>query len=203
MSTAPAAATTMPPSSAKPAIGKAVLVTYFDPKHEVKSQVAHVLSIGTLATELATEDGHPSLTLAFPSDSADPAKLGSPRWNDAYQRVSGVVHYTHPLARAGKVSVVWGYPVEVDVLPTLLTPEGNAENPIFERQELHELEPPTDLSQTVAVQSGKAPEGTVISPLTSDAGLPTAADLDANAREQSTKESTTTEAGNAEAPTTS
>jgi hypothetical protein len=158
----------------KPTVGKAVLVTFFGGAHVLRSAVAHVLAVSTYATDLTTEDGLPSISVAYPAEPIDALKLASPRWQDAYIRKSGVVHFSHPLAKAGKVSIVWGHPVQEGELPTLIQPEGDGQNPIFTREQLPEQTQP-DMSQVAAVQSGRAPEGVSVSPLTSDAISPTTA----------------------------
>lgn len=161
--------TIITPDLSKPAVGQPTLVTFFDSDHMVRLSVGHVLSVGPKDETT----GEPTLTIAFPNQPADERKLGSVRWSDAYTRVTGVQHYTHPDVRSGKLSIAWGGDgaIEVDNAPAIPQPAGNAENPIFARQELH-VEPSTAAVQAEAInaQHGKAPEGAHVSPLTSEAG---------------------------------
>ena len=116
-----------------PAIGGAVQVTYYDGNHNLFSTVAHVLAITGTAADLATPDGQPALTVAYPDPTADPSILSGVNWQKGYVRKTGVVHYSHPLAVNGEHSVVWGYPVHPSATPHLMRPAGDGSNPIFQR----------------------------------------------------------------------
>jgi len=133
-----------------PVIGGAVLVTFYSDTLKLSTLVAHVLAITGSAAGLATADGQPALTVAYPDPNADPAILSSPNWQKAYIRKTGVVHFSHQSAVDGQESIVWGYPVGVNDLPTLIKPEGAATNPIFERPVDAEV-PEVPLGQAGAV----------------------------------------------------
>lgn len=154
--------TPLTPKEADPTIGAAVLVSYYDGKHVLRNVAAHVLALSPSSVA-----GLPSLTVAFPSIPADPLKLSSPRWYEAFERRCGVLHHTHPDALAGKVMIVWGHATDETTFPALIKPEGSAENPIFERHILEDARP--DIAQVAAIQSGKAPEGSSAPALTSEA----------------------------------
>ena len=123
----------MSTDSKVPAIGSAVLVSSYDGNHAVFSLVAHVLGITGSAADLATPDGYPALTVAYPDPAADPAVLSSANWQKGYVRKASVVHFSSELATSGKESIVWGYPVALTEEPTLPKPDGDGVNPIFER----------------------------------------------------------------------
>lgn len=150
-----------------PQLGHAVLVTYFDGSHTLRSVVAHVLAV-SLSPD---ENGMPSLSVAFPTLPPDARKLSGPRFQEGYERRTGVVHYKHPDAIAGKVSIVWGHAADETTFPTLIQPGGDGQNPIFERHILEEP-PKPPVAQVAAVQGGKAPAGSSAPTLTSEAGAP-------------------------------
>ena len=124
----------MSEETAVPVIGGAVLVTFYNGAHELSSVVAHVLAITGSAAGLATEDGHPALTVAYPDPTADPSILSSANWQRAYVRKTGVVHFSHQSAVDGQQSIVWGYPLTPAELPKLIKPTGPASNPALDRQ---------------------------------------------------------------------
>ena len=155
----------MSTDSVVPAIGSAVLVTFFDGSHALSSVVAHVLGITGAAANLATPDGHPALTVAYPDPAADPAVLSRANWQKGYVRKASVVHFTHELATSGKESIVWGYPVVLSELPILIKPEAPATNPIFERPVDTEVpEVPLGLHDAVTLRSESEPEPVATTP---------------------------------------
>lgn len=163
--------TIITPDLSKPVIGQPTLVAFFGSDHKVTLSLAHVLAIGPV-DELTNE---PTLTVAYPSTPADERKLGNVRWSDAYDRVTGVQHFTHPDAKSGKLSIAWGGDGDIEILsaPELPQPEGagSVANPIFERQELTEPKGTSAaVSEALAAQQGKVPEGAHVSPATSEAG---------------------------------
>ena len=54
-----------------PVVGSAVVVTFYSGSQQLSSVVAHVLAITGAAANLATADGHPALTVAYPDPNAD------------------------------------------------------------------------------------------------------------------------------------
>lgn len=162
--------TIITPDLSKPEIGQPTLIAFYNADHTVKLTVAHVLAIGP--ADAAT--GQPTLTVAYPAEPFDARKLGSVRWGDAYARVTGVQHYTHPDVKDGKLSIAWGGDgaIEVDSVPEIPQPEGkgSTENPIYQRQELQEPQASTEVNEAIIAQRGQAPEGSHLSPATSEAG---------------------------------
>lgn len=155
----------MSEETAVPVIGGAVLVTFYNGAHELSSLVAHVLAITGSAAGLATEDGHPALTVAYPDPTADPSILSSANWQRAYVRKTGVVHFSHQSAVDGQQSIVWGYPVVLSELPILIKPEAPATNPIFERPVDTEVpEVPLGLHDAVTLRSESEPEPVATTP---------------------------------------
>lgn len=161
--------TVITPDLSKPEIGQPTVVAFFGGDHTVKLSLAHVLAIGPVDPVT----GHPTLTVAYPSQPADPRKLGTPRWSDAFDRVTGVQHYSHPDAKDGKLSIAWGGDgdIEVENVPELPTPAGDGANPVYQRQDLEvpNLAAATN-AEAIIAQRGQAPEGSHLSPATSEAG---------------------------------
>jgi hypothetical protein len=162
--------TIITPDLSKPQVGQPTLVAFFGGDHTVKLSLAHVLSIGALDPIT----GEPTLTVAYPTQPADERKLGNVRWADAYTRATGVQHFSHPDVKAGKVAVAWGGDGAIEILsaPEIPQPEGagSVENPIFQRQELKEETASTAIHEAIAAQRGQVPEGSHVSPATSEAG---------------------------------
>jgi len=120
-----------------PYVGGAVLVSHFDRHHVVHTVMAHVLAIAG-GTHLATPDGAPALTVAFPDPEADPIVLQGPNWARGYKRVTGVVHHSHPEAHTGHHSIVWGHALdqkELEDEALLDGPKHSADNPVFQRHQ--------------------------------------------------------------------
>lgn len=150
-----------------PVVGSAVVVTFYSGSQQLSSVVAHVLAITGAAANLATTDGHPALTVAYPDPNADPAVLLSAKWQNAYIRKTGVVHYSHELATDGKESIVWGYPVTPSELPTLIKRDAPAINPIFERPvDVEVPEVPVGQAGAVTLRSESEPITTATAPET-------------------------------------
>lgn len=143
----------MSEETAVPVIGGAVLVTLYNGSHELSTLVAHVLAISGAAANLATADGRPALTVAYPDPTADPSILSSANWQRAYVRKTGVVHFSHQSAVDGQQSIVWGYPVELADLPVLIKPTGPASNPALDRQIAGPEGTETPIDDTVRLRS--------------------------------------------------
>ena len=154
----------MPDETVVPIVGGAVMVTFYTANHVLKSAVAHVLAISGATAGLATEDGYPALTVAYPNPDASPAVLSSASWQYGFIRQTGVLHSSHKLTEDGSQSIVWGHALPQDQLPFLLQPEGVAANPIFDRAEDPAVLKPS-IEAAMAVQTGIASQPTVISPL--------------------------------------
>jgi hypothetical protein len=122
--------------NAIPHIGGAVLVSYHDKHHVVRSVMAHVLAIAG-GTHLSTPDGMPAITVAYPDPAADPSTLQGPSFHKGYRRETGVVHHLHPDAQAGKHHIVWGHALDDDEMPDdlLEAPKSSAANPVFDRHQ--------------------------------------------------------------------
>lgn len=150
--------------------GDCVFLSYYGPKNEIRKTIAHVLSIGAADTEGKTEDGIPAITVAFPNPDVDPRILSGVKWPDGYKRLSGVRHRDHESHDDGTTSAAWlEIPAEgMEHIPDLLEDRGAPPlNPIYTR-EGNTAALRTSLQQAAAVQSGKAPTGTVVSPLLND-----------------------------------
>jgi hypothetical protein len=162
--------TIIEPDLSKPQVGQPTVVAFFGGDHTVRLSLAHVLAIGPVDPVT----GQPTLTLAYPTEPADPRKLGTVRWSDGYTRVTGVQHASHPDVKAGKVSVAWSGSgaIEIENAPELPQPEGPGSdaNPIFQRHVLNDEEPGTAVNEAIAAQRGLVPEGSHVSPATSEAG---------------------------------
>lgn len=166
--------TIIEPDLSKPKVGQPTLVAFFGGDHTVRLSLGHVLAIGPV--DAAT--GQPTLTIAYPdvaSDgTVDERKLGTVRWADAYARVTGVPHFSHPDVKAGRVAVAWGGDgaIEIENAPSIPQPEGAGSdaNPVFERHELQDPAPGSGVNEAIVAQHSKAPEGTHQSPATSEAG---------------------------------
>lgn len=161
--------TVITPDLSKPKIGQPTVVAFFQPDHSVLLTLAFVLAIGPVDEQ--TEE--PTLTVAYPKQPADDRKLGSVRWADAFERVTGVQHYTHPDAREGKLAIAWGGDGDIEIgnAPEIPQPEGDAQNPIFARQDLQPASTEAaELQEAIIAQRGQAPEGAHLSPATSEAG---------------------------------
>ena len=91
----------------------------------------------------------------------------SAKWQNAYIRKTGVVHYSHELATDGKESIVWGYPVTPSELPTLIKRDAPAINPIFERPvDVEVPEVPLGQAGAVTLRSESEPITTATAPET-------------------------------------
>jgi len=149
-----------------PIVGQAVLVSYYDTQHNVKSAVAHVLAI----SPFKPDGSFPTLTVAYPADPIDAIKLGSPHWADAYVRAGGVPHFSAPEAIDGKVPVVWGHAADQSSFPNLQKPDGDGQNPIYTREIIGAArEQAPDVAQILAVQTGQAPQPSAWTPVVSEA----------------------------------
>jgi hypothetical protein len=157
------------PDLSNPKVGQPTVVAFFQPDHTVLLTLAFVTGIGPV-DEIT---GHPTLSVVFPRQPADGRVLGSVRWSDAFDRVTGVQHYSHPDAQDGKLAIAWGGDGDIEIgdAPQIPQPEGNASNPIYDRHELNE-QPSTSAvtAESLIAQRGQAPEGAHLSPLTSEAG---------------------------------
>ncbi|MDE2102775.1 MAG: hypothetical protein KGL39_36360 [Patescibacteria group bacterium] len=127
-----------PTSTRNSHIGGAVMVSFYDSGHRIHSAFAHVLAEGP-----QDENGNPSLSVAFPDPDANPQKLASPKWYEAYRRVSGVLHVDNPAVVDGKVSIAWGGTIgsTQDLKgtgPEIPQPEGDASRPYYKRPVLKE-----------------------------------------------------------------
>lgn len=162
--------TIVTPDLSKPAVGLPTLVAFFGGDHTVLLSLAHVLSVGPV--DPATNE--PTLTVAFPTRPIDERKLGSVRWSDAFQRVTGVQHFSHPDVKEGRAAIAWGGDGAIEILsaPEIPQPEGagSDENPIFTRNVLEDQPTGEAVHEALIAQQGKAPEGSHQSPLTSEAG---------------------------------
>ena len=177
-----------------PIVGQPILVAFFDGNHTVHHSVAHVLSIGPVDLET----GKPTISVAYPDPNADLSILSSASWFKGYIRQAGVQHVTHPEVLNSHLSVAYGNSLDLDDVerPAFPTPAGDGKNPIFDRAD-DTVPSHVSLGQAALVQGAKEPGPTVVSPLINEdlspapvvepelTGLPTEADLDAVAAEQS------------------
>jgi hypothetical protein len=146
----------------------AVLVSFFDGGHKTHTTFAHILAVGQ-----PDDNGNAALTVAFPDPNADPAVLASANWQRGYRRVPGVKHVDHPDVTAGRESIAWGGNIATaaDLKgegPQIPQPEGDASRSYLKRQVPQEVPKPS-IEQNLAVQSGKAPQPTTVSPLVNEA----------------------------------
>ena len=126
-----------PERNIPPHVGGAVVVSHFDRHHVVRTAIAHVLAISG-GTHLSTPEGVPALTVAFPDPAADLAVLQGPTFARAYRREVGVVHHSHPEARTGRHSIVWGHALDQEQLndeALLEGPEHSSANSVFDRHQ--------------------------------------------------------------------
>lgn len=165
-------------------VGSPVLVAFFNGQHVKSTAVAHVTAVGPVDEKT----NQPTISVTFPTQPADERKLASARWPDAYTRQTGVQHYSHPDVQAGKLPVAYGGEFEVVSEPSIPQPAGSGDNPIFDR---HIIDPAAPkVTEAIAAQQGKMPEGSHASPVASEAGTVHNATAPAATAETSTAAST-------------
>jgi hypothetical protein len=120
-----------------------------------------VLSVHPVTRENKGENGEPVLTVAFLDPKAPVQVIGSSNWHQAFQRISGVPHYSNIEARAGKHGIFWVDFVDGDELaenlPKDLPVIQNGESAVFSRQHVEDFygQPPKVVPAKVAGIPGR------------------------------------------------
>lgn len=150
-------------------LGDPVFVSFYDATNKIVNGIGHIIAVNTLDAAGIASSGAPSLTIALPKPSPDPAVFASARWHEQYSRLTGVRHVSHGSHALGGTQAAWQeIDAPAEAYPSLLDDrEAPPANPTFTRTgDTKSLS--VSLEQAVAAQIGTAPLSSTVSPLMND-----------------------------------
>lgn len=151
--------------------GQQVFLNYYDPKNTLVAVIATVVGVNVLDQQGIAEGGEPSLTVVFLPPNPDLRVLGSVKWQDAFVRLTGVLHVNHEAHDLGGVTAGWQEFEEEAILPCFLAErESTPDNPTYTRASDPEVRR-ISVGQAAAIQTGAVAPTPGTSPLLSETGI--------------------------------